>query len=381
MALGAVEAIAQAKRPEVVVTGFDGTRAALTSIQANQIQTIQQQMDRVNTKAVKTFDLFFLDIQSHLIAAADSLITSKDAKRVLLQIGSRYPSISELLLVDWQGNILAQQQPFGRSPLKTIRHTEWLKNPPSFGKILMSSVSYEKSVPHIDIAVTVVDEIKLPAQLLVAQVDLTELWNKTLDVKVRKTGYVYITNQNGQIITYRNGQFLEKGSNLVTLVNHTPEQIAQSRLSFYRGLSHQWVVASGQPLSLVSWFTIVEQPASEALAPFFIPAALLLLVLVIVMVLLYSIVRFTQVRIVSPLLSLSRAVKQIKQGRLMMIEQQLKMLEKTHEQYKPFIKEVRQLATRFQVEEIQAFVKQYLPIATAVSAVIFHHININNLVL
>lgn len=47
MALGAVEAIAQAKRPDIIVTGFDGTRAALTSIQANQMQaTVNQVPDQ-----------------------------------------------------------------------------------------------------------------------------------------------------------------------------------------------------------------------------------------------------------------------------------------------------------------------------------------------
>ncbi|MBN3926856.1 ATP-binding protein [Nostoc sp. NMS4] len=49
------------------------------------------------------------------------------------------------------------------------------------------------------------------------------------------------------------------------------------------------------------------------------------------------------------------------QGRLMAIEQQLKTLEKTDEQYQPFVKAVREYADNFQTEKIRAFIEQYLP--------------------
>ena len=51
------------------------------------------------------------------------------------------------------------------------------------------------------------------------------------------------------------------------------------------------------------------------------------------------------------------------QGRLMAIEQQLKTLEKTDQQYQPFIKAIRQYADNFQTENIRTFIEQYLPIA------------------
>ncbi|MEH2101971.1 MAG: ATP-binding protein [Nostoc sp.] len=48
------------------------------------------------------------------------------------------------------------------------------------------------------------------------------------------------------------------------------------------------------------------------------------------------------------------------QGRLMAIEQQLKNLEKTDDQYKQFIQEVRQYAENFQTEKIRTLIEEYL---------------------
>ncbi len=48
------------------------------------------------------------------------------------------------------------------------------------------------------------------------------------------------------------------------------------------------------------------------------------------------------------------------QGRLMAIEQHLKTLEKTDEQYQPFIQEIRQYADNFEMENIRIFIEKYL---------------------
>ncbi|MBW4471423.1 MAG: response regulator [Stenomitos rutilans HA7619-LM2] len=53
------------------------------------------------------------------------------------------------------------------------------------------------------------------------------------------------------------------------------------------------------------------------------------------------------------------------QGRLMAIEQQLKALENTNEQYQAFVQSVRQYADAFQAEKICLFIEEYLPTAKA----------------
>ena len=58
---------------------------------------------------------------------------------------------------------------------------------------------------------------------------------------------------------------------------------------------------------------------------------------------------------------LSQLHKLALQGRLMAIEQQLKMLEAADPQYKPFVREVRYYAENFQIEKIPPFLERYLP--------------------
>ncbi|MDZ8107091.1 MAG: ATP-binding protein [Nostoc sp. DedQUE12a] len=60
---------------------------------------------------------------------------------------------------------------------------------------------------------------------------------------------------------------------------------------------------------------------------------------------------------------LSQLYKLTLQGRLMAIEQQLKILEKADQQYQPFVKAIRQYVDNFQTEKIRTFIAQYLPSA------------------
>jgi len=280
------------------------------------LQQIQTQMDDINVEAARAFDMFFLNLQSDLLASGDSLVSNGDADLALLQIRARNNSILDVLLVDFEGTVLAQRNAVGRPKQTDIGQPSWLESPPPFGEVYVGPVGFEGQAPFVDIAVTATDDIGLPAGLLLARVDLTELWNTTLDIKVGETGYAYIVDDSGQLVAYRNRRLLETGSNLADLVGHTPQEIAESGLSLYVGLSDQLVLASAQPLKAVPWFAIVAQPLGEALAPFLKPAAILVIVLALVGLLLFSFVKFTRVRIVSPLLTLNEAVAQMAGGQL-----------------------------------------------------------------
>jgi PAS domain S-box-containing protein len=280
------------------------------------LQQVQNRMDQVNVEAVRTFDLFFLEIQSDLLSTSDALAARDDIELVLLQIRARNDSFLDVLYVNFEGTILAQRNAPGRPRQARIQERSWLEPPPPFGEAYIGPVGFEGQAPYVDMAVTATDDIGLPTGLLWVRVDLTELWNTTLDIRVGATGYAYIADESGQLVAYRNRRLLESGNNLMDLVGRTPQAIAQSRLSLYTGLNDQRVLASAQPLKVTPWFAVVEQPVAEALAPFVLPVAVLLIVLVLLGLLLYSIVRFTRARIVSPLLALSEVVGQMRGGQL-----------------------------------------------------------------
>ncbi|MBN1936087.1 MAG: PAS domain S-box protein [Anaerolineae bacterium] len=296
--------------------GVVGLGSAIVLSLSITLQHVQTQMDEINIAAARAFDLFFLHIESDLLSTGDALTTYDNVGLVLLQLRARNPSLLDVFLVDFDGTVLAQRNAVGRARQTHSDQQLWLDSPPPFGKVYIGPVRFEEQAPFVDMAATATDDIGLPSGLLLVRVDLTQLWNTTLNVQVGKTGYAYIADDTGQLVAYRNRRFLETGSNLINLVGRTPQTIAERRLSLYAGLGDQLVLASAQPLQVVPWFAVVEQPAVEAITPLLTSTILLLLALVIGGVVLYDIIRFTRVRIVSPLLALSRIVGQMAGGQL-----------------------------------------------------------------
>ncbi len=295
--------------------------AVILSWQVTMLQ-VQNQMNEASVTAARTFDLFFLNLQSSLLATGNILSTHEDADVALLQLQTHSRSILDVLLVDLEGQILGQRNAVGRSKWTEIEREQWLMEPPSFGEVYVTPVNFEEQVPFasegpfVDMAVTVTDDIGLSAGLLLIRVDLTALWKTTLDLKVGETGYTYIVDERGHLVAYRNRRLLEEGQNLVSLVDRTPEAIVETGLDSYLNPNQQRVFASARPMNIVPWFAIVEHPVDEALRPFLEPTVILSVILILVGLLFYSIIRFTGNRIISPLRSMRQAVAQVREGHL-----------------------------------------------------------------
>jgi signal transduction histidine kinase/HAMP domain-containing protein len=103
---------------------------------------------------------------------------------------------------------------------------------------------------------------------------------------------------------------------LQALVGYAPQAIVQSGLSAYTGLSGEFVLGSGVPLTVVPWFAIVEQDFSEAVGPFWWRLGVLIAGLVLVGGLVYDFVRFTRRQVVQPLTLLREGVDVVTEGNL-----------------------------------------------------------------
>ena len=278
------------------------------------LHQVQSRMDGIGLEAVGDFDRFFLDIQSDLKISSEGLAARKDQNAALLALRTRNQNFLDVMIVGSNGVVLMQRNAFGR-PLQTkIENQAWVKSPPPFGQVVTGPVRFEGETPYVDMAVMATDDISLPAGLLVVRVDLTGLLNTTLDIKVGDTGYAYIADSAGQLVAFRNGRLLETGSNLKKLLGHSPQELVAKRLNCYTGLNGKWDLASAQPLKSTPWFAVVEQPVREALAPFVIPALILIISLVSVGLLLLNTIRFLHLRIVAPLLRLRDVVGQMADG-------------------------------------------------------------------
>jgi hypothetical protein len=107
------------------------------------LQQVQNYMEKVSVEAVRSFDLFFLDVQSDLLATGDSLAARDDIELALLQLRARNTSFLDVLLTDFDGVVLAQRSAVGRPRQTRIERRPWLNSPPPFGEVYIGPVSFE----------------------------------------------------------------------------------------------------------------------------------------------------------------------------------------------------------------------------------------------
>lgn len=300
----------------MTLIGIFGLGSTIILLVLNRLDSVSKQMLESNVTAVSAFDEYFIRLRASMLAASNLLQSTNDVQYAIFQIASLNPSIVDILVVNPEGKIDYQYHAFGRPNVSQYEHPELLKTELKFGDISFSQISYEQEISTLDMLTPLFDELGIQTGILMVRVDLTELWNTTLDIKVGRSGYAYIVDSEGYLISYRNRSYLvNRNLTLKDLLGRSPESIASTELDFYRGIENKWVFASGKPLNSVPWFAIVEQPIQEALYPLLIPGILVGLILVFIVFLLYDILHFFRQRIVLPLQKLSFAVENAELGK------------------------------------------------------------------
>jgi len=298
------------------LVGFLGLMSTITIGLLSTLDDVYDHLNQVDSKAFGVFDRFFLDIKSDLSSTADGLSARNDKSSALLRVISRNKSILDAVYVGPDGAIHAQKNAVGRSKLTRAERPPWLKPLAPIGTVAIGPVLFEGEYPYVDMAVEATDDINLPSGFLLARVDLTSLWNSTLDIRVGKTGYAYIADEVGQIVGFRSRKVLGSAAGLQGRLENAPH-LATGILPYYRSsLTGALVLGSAQRLSTVPWYAIVEQPLREALEPLVLPGVLLLLALVVVVALNYDMIRFVRVRVVGPLGAMREAVGKMAGGQL-----------------------------------------------------------------
>jgi len=298
------------------LVGFLGLTSTITIGLLSTLDDVYDHLNQLDSKAFGVFDRFFLDIKSDLSSTADGFSARNDKSSALLRVISRNKSILDAVYVGPDGAIQAQKNAVGRSKLTKAEHPPWLKPLAPIGTVAIGPVLFEGGSPYVDMAVEATDDINLPSGFLLARVDLTSLWNSTLDIRVGKTGYAYIADDVGQIVGFRNRMVLGSAGRLQGPLENSPH-LATGILPYYRSsLTGVLVLGSAQRLSTVPWYAIVEQPLHEALEPLVLPGLLLLAAFVVVVALNYDMVRFTRIRVVGPLRAMREAVGEMAGGQL-----------------------------------------------------------------
>lgn len=192
------------------------------------------------------------------------------------------------------------------------------------GKEYIGPVTYKSGKPHITIAVPLIrfnegqDLTRLSTAefgkyrspddihgVLLAEADLSDLWNSVLSTKIGKEGYAYVVDDKGSLIAHPDAKFLAQKHDLskVHEVEHCLEEADDVHVApSEKGVP---VLATCQQITRNSWGVIAQEPVASVFASVnnFYRIGIVILMAVATIVILCSIVFRRQLLVPIQLLS------------------------------------------------------------------------------
>ena len=278
------------------------------------VKTLQHRLERIGMKAVQASNPPLIGLQSDLLvtsAALSPLLSLQEnpsgseatgaptdtkpgneaaLRHHLRQMRSRNPNIIHVQLLNANGDLLAHStsrhyQSSRLLPEREFAEQVWPAIDKRFGELYIGALKNDQNVSYVDISTVVTNDIGLSKAVLVIRVDLTELAQQIVAPQVGSTGYVYIADAQGRIVLARDIGLIGQMSHLGTPANHA------YHAHIHTGLDSKPLFSVVQPLDLVPWYVVIEQPIGEAISPFIWPTILSLFLISMGTVLMLRLVR------------------------------------------------------------------------------------------
>mgnify|MGYP000464239835 CR=1 FL=1 len=237
--------------------------------QRSQVNAIQ---DEAAKNAANTIDAYIQRMESDMTLASSAQFMAIQASPVdildsLLAYTSGYET---LILVDSQGNEMAKVSRFELFEKDSLgsqaESTPFLTA--KQGQSYISSVRISQyGEPLVTLAIPTRNLYREIEGALIADVNLKYMWDVVATIDVGSGGYVYVIDDNGQIIAHRNSSLVLQRQDVRALEGVASALRGDPIEDTYVGLSGERVIASQRPLREANWFVIVETPTAEALAP------------------------------------------------------------------------------------------------------------------
>ena len=159
--------------------------------------------------------------------------------------------------------------------------------------------------------------------LLVTEVSMKFIWDLVDQIKVGETGYVYVVDNQGNLIAYKDTSRVLQGENVsqiseVSEFLKNPSAITDltPEIQSYTGLNGDIVLGTYVPLVSPQWAVVIELPRNEAYQNV-ITLALRSIALILIIAILASLVGYLGARRTSaPLIDLSNVATEIARGNL-----------------------------------------------------------------
>jgi len=233
------------------------------------------------------------------------------------------PAISEVSWLDAKGR---EQLKMSRHSMDRVRAGVDRLKDPSFagarpGMTYFGPVYFRKKTePYMTIGISA----ERPGTgVIVAEMNLTFVWDVTSRIRVGTTGYAYVVDSKGRLVSHPDIGLVLRRTDMTrlpqvrdALADRSTSRSSGAKSSSPHDLDGRPILAGHAPLESLGWMVFVEQPATEAYAPLYASLRNTALLLVLGFVIAVGASAVFARRMVTPIRALQSAAARIGAGAL-----------------------------------------------------------------
>jgi PAS domain S-box-containing protein len=302
---------------------YNNIRSLRDSIASSQLLIAQD--------AGKTVGNFIQDKFIALEAAVEMVnpvSASVDVRKTTLEsLFSLHPAFRQIALLDKEGRQLAQASHIAPdlSPQFALQLKGDAITQTAQGQRYISPVYIDDqtSEPLTAIAIPVTDIFGDIQGTLIAEIDLKFMWDLVDRLKVGETGYVYVVDNEGNLIAFGDTARVLSGENVKQISevkafigNPASADDITVDVNSYTGLLGEKVVGTYDPLGTPQWAVVTELPYREAYQPVFQAVAVSIATLLVIAFLAGLVGVLVARRLSAPLINLSNFATEVGSGNL-----------------------------------------------------------------
>jgi len=310
----------------LVLLGYLSFRTGQTSMR----REINQRNDQLATLVAKDIRVHFDTIWGNVRLFTYQLEASTDMlplqARAMLELRRASPlTYRALYLFNGEGQLLVHlAEPL--EDLLAIRDVAEIISRPSIPLTDQVSTAYEAAknghlflsathivgadqVPVIYIGIPTVAEQARPSQIVVAEIDLRDIWRRIDEIQVGRTGRAFVVSQEGTIIAHPDRAYIRQ-----SLAPELRPVLAgyEGQTEYTDPVSGARLLASYSPVGGQSgWSIVVEQERAKALAPVNAIAFITLGILLVAILIATTVTILMARSITQPIQNLAKATRTI----------------------------------------------------------------------
>jgi len=235
----------------------------------SQIDSIQKIQEEISLKISNEVNFYISNIieELKLLSKNISCLNCKDINAQLLKsLIEINPSIYEVSIIDRHGqeqNKLRRYEPKASAELGEVANQEKFKKAIEENFYISPVYISTYNLPFVSISLPIVDKTNTKIGVVAAEVDLSPLWDTISRAKVKKTGYVYLVDQNGYLIVYKDLALVKQNPNLKDIqgVKNFLDHI--QTFATYDSFNKEKVIGNWKPIEITGWGLLVELPKKE----------------------------------------------------------------------------------------------------------------------